>query len=351
MKTLQNFDVKGKRVLVRCDFNVPLGDQGEILDDFRIKETIPTIEYLLKEGAKIILMSHLGRPEGKVVEELRLTPIQERLTEYLGLKVLKTEDCLAGEIEELTKKMESGEVLLLENLRFHKEEEENDAAFAKGLAKLGDIYINDAFGASHRTHASIVGVPKYLPSAAGLLLEKEINVLTKLGTNPERPLVAIIGGAKAEKKSKLIDKLSRVADFILIGGILQREIKEKNIKLESPQKIIEPVDEIGGGMDIGPKTVALFKEKISQAKTVFWNGPLGMVEKEEFARGTKAIFQAIIDAGSFSVLGGGETVALFQKLGLTEKFNHVSTGGGAMLEFLSGKKLPGIEALNSRSGN
>jgi len=188
-------------------------------------------------------------------------------------------------------------------------------------------------------------VPKYLPSGMGFLLEKEIKILTKLMENPLKPLVAIIGGAKAEKKAKLIDKISKIADWVLIGSILQQEIKEKNIKLKYPQKIIEPIDEIGGGLDIGPETINIFKEKIFQAKTVFWNGPLGMIEKEEFAQGTKAILQAIIDSGSFSVLGGGETVSLFRKLGLTGKFNHVSTGGGAMLEFLSGDKLPGIEAL------
>ena len=347
MKTLQNFDVKGKRVLVRCDFNVPLGDQGEILDDFRIKETIPTIEYLLKEGAKIILMSHLGRPEGKIVESLRLTPIQDRLMEYLDLSIVKADDCVGPEIEKWTYEMLPGEILLLENLRFHKEEEENDERFAKKLSKLGDIFINDAFGASHRAHASIVGIPKFLISGAGLLLEEEIKILKNLLQNPQKPLVAIIGGKKVEDKVKAIDKISKVAHFILINGLIQREIKEKNIFFKFPQKLVEPVDEIDG-KDIGPVTISLFKQKIALAKTIFWNGPLGQIEKEEFQNGTKEIAKAIIKSCAFSVIGGGETVEFINQLKLASKFNQVSTGGGAMLEFIAGEKLPGIEALKMR---
>ena len=344
MLNLKEFDFKNKRVLVRCDFNVPLGDQGEVLDDFRIKQTLPTIEYLIKKEAKLILMSHLGRPEGKIVKELRLTPVQNRLMEYLDLSVVKAPDCLGPEIEKWTYEMKSGEILLLENLRFHKEEEEGDLNFAKELAKLGDIYINDAFGVSHRSHASITGVPKFLPSGAGLLLEKEIKNLTELSNNPERPLVVVIGGAKMETKTELINKMSKSADFVLINGLLSREIKEKNIRLKYPQKIVEPFNEISE-KDIGPRTINLFKEKINSAKTVFWNGPLGQIEKEEFTRGTKEIAEAIAQSQAFSVVGGGETVEFIAKFGLIEKFNHVSTGGGAMLEFLSGQKLPGIEAL------
>jgi len=345
MKGLKDFDVKNKRVLVRCDFNVPLDEKGNILDDFRIKKTLPTINYLMEKEAKIILMNHLGRPEGKVVESLRLTPVQDRLMEYLDISITKALDCVGPEIEKWTRQMQPGEIMLLENLRFHREEEGNDESFAKKLSQLGDIYINDAFGSSHRAHASIVGVPKFLPAGAGLLLEKEVVCLTRLSTNPKKSLVAIIGGAKVEKKAKFINKFSEIADAVLIGGLIQQEAREKNIQFEHPEKIIEPIDEAKDGKDIGPKTIELFKGKISRAKTVFWNGPLGMIEKEEFARGTKAIMQAIIDSGSFSVLGGGETVSLFQQLGLTEKFGHVSTGGGAMLAFLSGEKLPGLEAL------
>jgi len=349
MRTLRDFDFKQKRVLVRCDFNIPLSEEGVILDDFRIKQTIPTIEYLIEKGGKIILMSHLDDPAGKVVESLGLTSIQDKLMEYLDLSVTKAPDCIGKEIEKWTREMEPGEVLLLENLRFHKEEEENDDTFAQQLAKLGDIYINDAFGACHRAHASIVGIPKYLPSAMGLLLEKEIKVLTRLLENPLKPLVGIIGGKKVETKSKVIDKISEKADWILINHLIKNEIKEKNIQLKYPQKVVNPIDAIdkkGGNFDIGPKTIKRFREKIIQAKTIFWSGPLGKIEEESFQKGSKEIAKAIIDSGAFSVVGGGETVEFINKTGLTEKFSHVSTGGGAMLDFIANGKLVGIEALN-----
>jgi len=345
MKSLRDFDFKNKRVLVRCDFNVPLSDEGEILDDFRIKQTVPTIECLIKKGAKVILMSHLGRPGGKAKEELRLNPVQNRLMEYLDVSITKAPGCTGSEIEKWVNQMQPGEVLLLENLRFYKEEKENNEGFARGLAKLGDIYINDAFGACHRAHASIVGVPKHLPSGIGLLLEKEIKVLTELMKKPKKPLIAIVGGTKVQSKVKLADKISEIADFVLISGLIKKAIKGEAIQLKHPQKIVEPIDETGKGKDIGPKTVDLFKEKISQAETVFWVGPLGKIEEEEFLKGSEEIAKAIIKSNVFSVVGGGETVELIAKLGLTEKFNHVSTGGGAMLAFLSEEKLPGIEAL------
>lgn len=347
MKTFKNFNFKNekiKKVLVRCDFNVPLSEKGNILDDFRIKSTLPTIQYLIKEKARIILMSHLGRPKGKVVEGLRLAPIQKLLEKYLNLPLKKSEDCIGKETEELINKMESGEILLLENLRFHREEEENDNIFARKLAGLGDIYINDAFGASHRSHASIVGIPKYLPSGAGLLLEKEIGVLTNLMENPQKPLLAIIGGAKVETKTELINKISKITDFVLIGGLIKKEIEEKKIFLNCPKKIVAPFDE-PEKRDIGEKTIKLFKEKILSAKTILFNGALGQIEKEEFTKGTEEILKAIIQSGAFSVVGGGEMVEFVNKLGLIEKFNHVSTGGGAMIAFLSGEKLPGIAAL------
>lgn len=345
MRTVRDFDFRNKRVLVRCDFNVPLSENGEILDDFRIKKTIPTIEYLIERGSLIILMSHLGRPEGKVAEEFRLSPVQDKLMEYLDVSIAKAPDCVGEEIEKWTREMQPGEVLLLENLRFHKEEEENDENFAKELSKLGDIYINDAFGASHRAHASIVGIPKYLPSAAGLLLEKEVLCLTRLSTNPAKPLVAIIGGKKVEDKAKVIDKISQVADFVLVSGLIKKEIVEKGLVFQRPEKIIGPVDETGGGKDVGPETNRLFRDKIMRAKTVFWSGPLGKIEEEEFSGGTKALIQAIIESKAYSVVGGGETMEFVNKLGLAEKFSHLSTGGGAMLEFLSGEELPGIKVL------
>ena len=322
MKTFKDFDVRGKRVLVRADFNVPLSEQGEILDDFRIRETLPTIKYLLKREAKVILMSHLGDPGGKFVKELQLNPVAERLTELLGQNVE-----------------------LLENLRFNPGEESNDENFAKELAQKGDIYINDAFGACHREHASIVGVPKFLPSGAGFLLEREVASLTKLKTNPEKPLVAIIGGAKVETKVRVINKISEKAKFVLISGLIGKGVVGQKITLKYPDKIVFPVDETGGGKDIGPETIRLFKEKISQAKTIFWNGPLGKIEEEEFTKGTAEIAQAIAQSKAFSVVGGGETVEFITKLSLVGKFSHVSSGGGAMLTFLSGDKLPGLEAL------
>lgn len=345
MKTVRDFDFRNKRVLVRCDFNVPLDDKGNILDDFRIKKTVPTIEYLIEKGAKVILMSHLGRPEGKVAEEFRLTPVQDKLMEYLDVSVTKAPDCVGSEIEKWTKSMQPGEVLLLENLRFHKEEEENDENFSRELSRLGDIYINDAFGASHRAHASIVGITKFLPSGAGLLLEKEIMCLAKLSTNPAKPMVAVIGGKKVEDKSKAIDRISEVADFVLVSGLIKKEVDGKGLKFKYPEKIIGPVDETGGGKDVGQETVKLFRDKILKAKTVFWNGPLGKIEEEEFSKGTEELVGAIIDSQAYSVVGGGETVEFVNRLGLGEKFSHLSTGGGAMLEFLSGEELPGIKVL------
>ena len=344
MKSLPDFNLSGKRVLVRCDFNVPLGKQGEILDSFRIKKTIPTIEYLIKKGAKIILMSHLGRPEGKVIESLKLTPVQNKLMEYLDISITKSQNCIGPEIEKWIGKMQPGEILLLENIQFNPGEKENDQNFAKTLASYADIFIMEAFGQAHRNYASIVSIPKYLPSGIGFLFKREIEALTKLRENPEKPLILIIGGAKVETKVKLIDKISEISEWVLIGNLLQKEINEKNIQLKYLQKVIEPVDNVEG-KDIGLQTINLFKEKIKKAKTVFWAGPLGKIEEPKFQKGSKEIAQAIIESGAFSVVGGGETVEFINKIGLTEKFNHLSTGGGAMLDFLADGKLVGIKAL------
>ena len=342
MKFLKDFEVKDKRVLLRCDFNVPLSPEGEILDDFRIKETIPTIEYLIKKGARAILMSHLGKPKGKVVENLKLDRIQEKLMEYMNLSVTKAPDCVGKEIENWSREMASGEVLLLENLRFHKEEEENDENFAKSLAKLGDIYINEAFSCSHRAHASIVGITKFLPSGAGFLLEKEIKSLDKIVQNPKKPLIFIFGGDDPD--FEIVDKVSEKANWILIGGLIERQIVEQNIKLKFPEKIIKPVDS-ENGTDIGKETLDIFKEKILLAKTIFWSGPLGKIEDERFQKGTKEVAKTIIESGGFSVVGGGETIHFLNEISLLEKFNHVSTGGSALLSYVAGEKLPGIEAL------
>ena len=345
MKTLKDFNFKNKRVLVRCDFNVPLNERGEILDDFRIKRTITTIEYLLANKARVILMSHLGRPKGRVAEELRLDSVQKKLAEYLSLSILKASDCVGPEIEKMSKTIQPGEILLLENLRFYKEEEENDEGFAKDLSRLGDIYVNEAFSVSHRSHASVVGVPRILPACIGFQLEKEIKILGILLKNPEKPLVAVIGGKKVDDKAAVINRLSETADFILVSGLIQKEIKEKNLKFKNPEKIINPMDETGEGRDIGPKTLELFEEKINKAKTVFWSGPVGAVEQEEFCLGSKGIAEAIVKSNAFSAVGGGDTVEFVRRFGLAEKFSHISLGGSAMLKFLSGEEMPGLKVL------
>lgn len=387
MKTLKDFDVKSKRVLVRCDFNVPLAKKrGLISDDFRIKAIIPTIEYLIKKKAKIILMSHLGRPGGKVIERLRLTPVQDKLMEYFDLSVTKAPDCIGKEIEKWTKNMQAGEILLLENLRFHKEEMENNPGFAKELSKLGDIYINDAFGASHRAHASIAGTPKYLPAGAGLLLEKEIEVLSKVREKPWRPLVAIIGGVKIASKIKVIEQFLKKVDHLLLGGeianiilgikgisiakaLLEKEVTKKiektnltNPKLHLPIDGIISLKNLEEGYlregaigtlrkeekvyDIGPETIKIFSEIIKDAKMVIWSGPLGLYEEKRFEKGTKEIGEDIVkNYSAFKIAGGGDTILALNKFGLRDKFDYISTGGGGMLSFLIGEKLPGIEAL------
>ena len=347
MKKLKEFNLKNKRVLVRCEFNVPLSSEGLILDDFRIKETVPTIKYLIDKKAKVILISHLGRPGGKVVKKFSLRKVQKRLSCYLKKPVLGANDCLGREVEKKVNDMKPGQVLLLENLRFYKGEEKNDSGFTKALAKLGDIYINDAFGASHRTHASIVGIPKYLPSGIGLLMEEEINSLRRVIKNPKRPLVSIIGGAKVETKVRFINKISKISDFVLLGGLIGEELKDKGIKIDYPKKVIGQVEPFKGDFkyDIGPETVKIFKSKIKSAKTILFNGVLGKAEEKRFARGTEEILKAIVKGSAFSVVGGGEMAEFINKLGLSSKFGHISTGGGAMLAFLSGEKLPGIEAL------
>ncbi len=384
LKTLKDANVKNKRVLMRVDFNVSLDDKGNIADDFRIKEAVPTIEYLVKKGAKIILMSHLGEPGGRVENRFKMDVIQDRLLEYLDYSIVKAKDCIGKEIEDWTKQMQPGEILLLENLRFHKEEEENDLEFAKSLAKLGDIYVNEAFGASHRNHASVVGVPKYLPAFTGFLLQKEIEELDKILFEPKHPFFIIIGGAKVSTKIKVIEKFLDKADKLLLGGaIVNTVFASQGINLgkslieEKMFNVVDRLDLAGGKIqlpvdfvtwaeldleqaqvrgvndvkenesvfDIGPETIKLFSKLIQEAKMIVWNGPLGLVEKEPFNKGSEAIAKAVTESRAYSIVGGGDMVAFIRHMGLEKNFSYVSTGGGAMLDYLAEGTLPGIEAL------
>lgn len=335
-------------MLLRADFNVPLRENGEVVDDFRIQAILPTAQYVLSQGGKLILMSHLGDPEGKREERLRLNNVQKKLQEHLSVLVTMATDCVGEEVEQQVKSMKAGEVLLLENLRFHKEEEENDQEFTKALARLGDLYISDAFGVLHREHASVVSLPKLLPQAGGLLLQKEIEGLQKLLGNPERPMVAIIGGRKIESKVPVIDKIAALADELLLGNLLAREVKKQEIVLKSPSKIIFPPDglPVGKEYDIGPKTRQLFVSRVKEAKTVFWSGPLGKYEEQEYAEGSKIVAQAIAKERSYAVAGGGNLLDFLGRYGLRDKFDHISTGGSSMLTFLAGEQLPGLKALN-----
>ena len=344
MKNIKDIVVAEKRILVRCDFNVPLDGDGNILDDFRIRETLPTIKYLIENKAKIILMSHLGEPDGKVVNVLKLDKVQEKLSELLGFTIKKAEDCVGLKVTEMVDDLKSGEVLLLENLRFHKEETENNPEFSKELSKIADIYINEAFSVSHRAHASIVGVPQYLPGFPGFLLEKEIFILKKILENPEKPMIAIIGGKKVETKTKVINKISKSADFVIISGLIKKEAIENNIEFDFPEKIVGPLDSLGA-LDVDEKSIELFSQKIKDAKTILWNGPFGKTEDEAYTKGTLEIAKAIIESKAYSVVGGGETIEFLTREGLLSKFSHICTGGGAMLSYLSGDKLPGLEAL------
>ena len=348
MKTIRDFIFKNKKVLVRCDFNVPLSDKGGILDDFRIKQALPTIKYLIKQKAKVILISHLGRPEGKVVEALRFDRVAKRLSKLIGQPVKKMNSCLGPEVKKAIENMRFGQIVLLENVQFNPEEKTNDSGFAKKLAGYADIFVMEAFGQSHRDYASISGVQKHLPSVAGFLLEKEIRVLTGLLKSPKKPLVAIIGGKKVEDKSKVIDAFLVKADFILLGGLIKKEIDEKKRKFKHADKILGPFDP-PEALDIGPETIKIFTEKIVKAETVFWSGPMGRFEDPLFRHGSLMIAKAIIKSGAFSVAGGGETVSFLNSCGLAKKFDHISTGGGAMLNFLAGERMPGLETLISES--
>jgi len=391
IEDLKDNQLEGKKVLVRVDFNVPLNEELEITDDTRIKAALPTIKYLISHHAKVILMSHLGRPKGKVVEKLRLDPIARRVSELLKQDVKKANDCIGEEVEKVVSNMQKGEVVLLENLRFHPEEEKNNPEFSKALANLADIFINDAFGTAHRAHASTVGVAELLPSYAGFLMAKEIGVLSNLLENPERPFVVLLGGAKISGKIEIVKNLLSIADKILISGgmsytclaalgyevgnsLLEEydlEIVKNMLKSaeEKGNKILLPVDLVitkevsektesklfeiddipkdGTGVDLGERSLVKFEKEIKKAKTVFWNGPVGVFEIEKYAKGTNRIAKILADmqGEAVTIIGGGDSIAAIDKAGLTEKMTHISTGGGASLEFLGGKKLPGIEVL------
>lgn len=345
MKTFKDIEVANKRILVRCDFNVPVSDNNDILDDFRIRQALPTIKYLIEKKAKIILMSHLD-PKGTGVIDKRFSmeKVAEKLSDLLNMPIAKETDCVGPEVEAATNNLKGGQILLLENLRFYKEETDNNVEFAKKLSYLGDIYVNEAFGVSHRAHASLAGVPKFLPSCAGFLLEKEINALDRIIKNPEKPMIAVIGGKKAETKAKFIDKISEKADAVIIGGLMKKEMDKKKIVFAHPGKIIGPAGDVGA-LDINKESIKMFAEKILGVKTVFWNGPFGKFEDKKYEKGTLAIAKAIIKSKAFSVVGGGETIEFLKKHGMIDKFSHVSTGGGAMLAYLAGEKLPGLKAL------
>lgn len=389
---LRDLKPSGKRVLVRCDFNVPVDKALEITDDTRIRAALPTINYLVEQGAKVILASHFGRPKSGPADEFRLTSVAKRLSELLGKPVRKLDDCIGPDVEAAVAAMSEGEVVLLENVRFYKEEEKNDPAFAGKLAALADIYVNDAFGTAHRAHASTAGVAAYLPSAAGFLLAKELDIMGKAITTPDRPFVAILGGAKVADKIGVITNLIDKCDALLIGGgmaytffaakgwpigtsLLDAEnvvnAKEMLAKAEAKGvKLLLPVDNVVAtefsndaehkvvashsipdgwmGLDIGPETIEMFSAEISKAKTIVWNGPVGVFEMSNFAAGTLAVANAMATSDATTIVGGGDSAAAMEQLGFADKITHISTGGGASLEFLEGKTLPGVAALSER---
>ncbi|MDI6861281.1 MAG: phosphoglycerate kinase [Caldisericia bacterium] len=389
LRTLKDIDLKGKRVLYRVDYNVPLTDDLKVRDDTRIKETLPTIEYMRNNGAIIIILTHLGRPKGERKKELSLKPVRDKLSELLNLDVKLIDDIFSNDAKTQVLSLKEGDIVMFENLRFYPEEEKNVESFAELLAEFGDIYVSDAFAVSHRENTSVFLLPSMLPSYAGFLMEKEVNTLSKLIENPERPYVIIIGGAKVSDKIGVLKNLVNKVNSILIGGgsaftflkaegynigssIYERDMEnvakdiielasKKNVKFLLPVDIhateelkegrdhmIVPIEKIPYdwyGVDIGPKTIEIFKEEIKNAKTIFWSGPLGVYEMELYSTGTKEIAKAVSETEGIKVVGGGDTISALNKFGLLDKMTHVSTGGGALLEFLEGKILPGIKVL------
>jgi len=389
LRTVKDLDLTDKRVLLRVDFNVPLKD-GAVTDATRIERALPTIQYILEQkGTSLVVMTHLGRPKGEKKQEFSLAPVAEEFQKLLGRKVIMAEDCIGNSVKEQAKKLKPGEVLLLENVRFYKEETANDPGFAEQLAELGDIFVNDAFGTAHRAHASTAGVAEYLPSAAGFLIEKEVAFFGKLLENPDRPFTAVIGGAKVSSKIAVLEKLLTKCDTLVIGGgmaytflkvqgytigssLFEAEYVEtaENLLKQAEEQgiqIILPEDHIAAkefsadaeavtiseknipdgyiGMDIGEKTLQLIEENLKHAKSIIWNGPLGVFEFDNFAEGTLKVAQMIADCRGTTVVGGGDSVAAVNKFKLADRIDHVSTGGGASLEFMEGKELPGIKAL------
>ena len=392
-KTIEDVNVRGKRVLVRVDFNVPRNKEtGEITDDARMRAALPTLQYLIDNGAKVIVMSHLGRPKGKVVEELRLTEVGKHLAELLGKPVKKLDDCIGPDVEAAVADMKDGDVVLLENVRFYPQEEKNDVHFAKELAKLGDIYVNDAFGTAHRAHGSTAGVGVFLPSVTGYLMKKELTALGNALMRPVKPFVAIIGGAKISDKIGVVSYLIGKANTIIIGGGMANtflaaqgyDMKASLVELESirvaketleqaknagtdlllpvdvtlaaafdaPETAkaadIDAIDDGWMALDIGPKTIENYVAKIKDAKTIIWNGPMGVFEQDVFAVGTNALAKAVAESEAYSVVGGGDSVAAVKKSGMADKINHISTGGGASLEFMEGRVLPGLAIIEER---
>ncbi|KMY43148.1 phosphoglycerate kinase [Bacillus sp. FJAT-27916] len=390
-KSIKDIDVKGKKVFCRVDFNVPM-QNGTITDDTRIRAALPTIQYLMEQGAKVILASHMGRPKGEVKEELRLTPVAIKLSELLGKEVGKADEAYGDAVKAQIEKMNDGDVLLLENVRFYPGEEKNDPELAKEFASLADIFVNDAFGAAHRAHASTEGIAKHIPAVSGFLMQKELDVLGKAMSNPERPFTAIIGGAKVKDKIGVIENLLDKVDNLIIGGGLaytfikakgyeigtslleedkidlaksfMQKAEEKGVKFYMPidaviapefgenveSKIVD-IDAIPAdwmSLDIGPKTVELYADVIKNSKLVIWNGPMGVFEFDKFANGTKGVAEALANSDAFSVVGGGDSAAAAEKFHLADKMSHISTGGGASLEFIEGKELPGVVALNDK---
>ena len=391
-QTIKDLDVQYKRVLVRVDFNVPLDENQKITDDTRILAALPTIKYLLDHNASVILISHLGRPKGDIKSIFSLKPVAKRLSELLGMEVKFVNDCIGAQVDDAAEKMSPGDVILLENTRFHPEEKKNDPEFAKKLASIADIFVNDAFGTAHRAHASNVGVAQLLPSAVGFLIEKEIEFLNKALLNPEKPYTAILGGAKVSDKIDLIEQLLEKADYILVGGAMMytflkalgtsvgkslveedkipaaldiiSKAKNKGIELLLPEDTVVakeidasaefhcvPVNAIPDdmiGLDIGILTVRKYSEIIKKSKTVIWNGPMGMFEIHSFSHGTKGIAKAVATCTGTTIIGGGDSAAAIEQFGFADKVSHISTGGGASLEYLSGKELPGIAIIQDK---